>query len=85
MPLTAFYAIDQTELPRQHWELADCFADLHALTTGGVPGVARITVADLMLVLEVLSQAESRQELERHRNAVARVREAVGEAGRVAH
>jgi hypothetical protein len=79
MTRTAFYALDQERLPKQDWDLADSFARLHELAgCESVDGVARITVADLMLVLEAWDLVENRDEYPRHQNAVNRVVEALG-------
>lgn len=57
MTQTAFYSLDQENLPKQYWHLADTFAELHALASSQLGlGVVRITVADLMLVLDALDQ-----------------------------
>jgi hypothetical protein len=73
MGLTSFYAIDQERLARKHWDLADTHADLHRLVQAGVPGVLRITVADLRIVLDCCSQHGELQS-SRQRDVIARVR-----------
>jgi hypothetical protein len=76
---TAFYALDQERLPKEEWDLADSFARLHALTSDNpVGGVARITVADLLLALEGWNLVGEREQYARHRAAVARIRNALG-------
>ncbi len=77
MGLTSFYAIDQERLPKPYWELADTFADLHALVGTRTPGVLRITAADLRIVLDVCAQSEESQSGPQ-RNAIARVRASLG-------
>jgi hypothetical protein len=83
--LTPFYALDQEHLRREYWELADLFAELHALATGRTTGLARITVADLLLALDAWNHIEERPELLRHRVAVARIGQALGDASHAAH
>ena len=79
MASTAFYALDQERLPKEEWDLADSFARLHALTSGDAGGgVARITVADLMLVLEAWNLLEDHEQHARHRAAVSRIRSVLG-------
>jgi hypothetical protein len=73
MGLTSYYAIDQERLARQHWDLADTYADLHRLAQSGVPGVLRITVADLRIVLDCCSEHGAPQST-RQRDVIARVR-----------
>jgi hypothetical protein len=73
MGLTSFYAIDQERLARTHWDLADTYADLHTLVGARTPGVRRITVADLRIVLDVCAQCEEVQS-SRQRDVIARMR-----------
>jgi hypothetical protein len=77
MGLTNFYAIDQERLARTHWDLADTFADLHTLVGSRTPGIERITVADLRIVLDACVQCEELQN-NRQRDAIARVRATIG-------
>ena len=79
MASTAFYALDQERLPKEEWDLADSFARLHALTSDeAVGGVARITVADLLLALEGWNLVGDHAQYARQRAAVARIRKALG-------
>jgi hypothetical protein len=79
MASTAFYALDQERLPKEEWDLADSFARLHALTSSdSVDGVVRITVADLMLVLEAWNLIGDRGQFARHRAAADRILHALG-------
>jgi hypothetical protein len=83
---TAFYALDQEHLSRDDWDLADAFARLHAIaSTNGGGGVARITVADLMLVLDGWESIGDSERFRRHRSAVARIREALGPGVQTPH
>jgi hypothetical protein len=76
---TAFYALDQEHLTRENWDLADAFVRLHDLTSrDGAAGVARITVADLMLALEGWNLVEDQDRYPLHQNAVARIIDALG-------
>jgi hypothetical protein len=78
MTRTAFYALDQERLPRQEWDLADSFARLHEIVASDASdGVVRITVADLMLVLEAWNLVDDPDEYPRHGNAVARIAKAL--------
>lgn len=45
-------------------------------------GVARITVGDLMLVLEACEHIENDENFSRHRSAIARISAALGESAR---
>jgi hypothetical protein len=79
MPRTAFYALDQEHLSRDDWDLADAFARLHELVSrNGAAGVVRVTVADLMLVLDGWETIEDSERFRPHRNAVERIRAALG-------
>jgi hypothetical protein len=80
--LTAFYAVDQEKLDRKHWDLADVYADLHDLVTDGTQGVARITMADLLLALEGWNHLDDEQRWREHRNAVRRITDALGDSAR---
>jgi hypothetical protein len=82
---TAFYALDQEDLPKDDWDLADTFARLHSIATGGSSGVVRVTVADLMLALDMCERVEDSEETRAHRHAIARIRAALGPAGDRAH
>jgi hypothetical protein len=76
--LTAFYALDQEHLDARYWELADTFAEMHALVADGKEGVARITVADLMLALEAWNHVDDEPQFRSHRHAVERIVAALG-------
>jgi hypothetical protein len=78
VPVTAFYSIDQEQLDRRYWELADSLASMHDLAASGTPGVCRITRADLMLALEAWNYLDDMPQLERHKSALARIIDAVG-------
>jgi hypothetical protein len=83
---TAFYALDQEHLTRENWDLADAFVRLHDLTSrDGAAGVARITVADLMLALEGWNLVEDQERYPLHQNAVARIIDALGNSAGAAH
>jgi hypothetical protein len=86
MTRTAFYALDQEQLSREDWDLADAFARLHEIASGdGAVGVARITIADLMLVLDGWETIEESERFRAHRSAVARIRQALGPGARAPH
>ena len=79
MTLTAFYALDQEKLARKQWDLADLFAGLHDFVTNGTEGVARITIADLLLALDACNDLDDQPRWP-HRNAVRRIIEALGDS-----
>jgi hypothetical protein len=83
--LTAFYAVDQEKLDPKHWDLADFYAGLHDLVTDGTEGVARITVADLLLALEGWNHLDDEQRWREHRNAVRRIIDALGDSARAVY
>ena len=79
MSRTAFYALDQEHLTRDNWDLADAFVRLRDLSSrDAAAGVARITVADLMLALEGWNLVEDRARYPLHQNAVTRIIDALG-------
>ena len=80
MTLTAFYALDQERLDRKHWDLADVFAGLHDFVTNRTEGVARITIADLLLALDACNHLDDEPRWRQHRNAVRRIIEALGDS-----
>jgi hypothetical protein len=82
---TAFYALDQERLLVDDWDLADTFARLHSIAIGDSAGVARITVADLMLALDMCDRVEESAETRAHRYAITRIRAALGPPGDRAH
>ncbi len=78
MTQTAFYSIDQENLPKQYWHLADTFAELHALASSQLPlGVLRITVADLMVVLDWLDRTAPSDSTGPQQGAAARISAAI--------
>jgi len=83
--LTAFYALDQERLDRKHWDLADVFAGLHDFVTNRTEGVARITIADLLLALEARNHLDDEPRWRQHRNAVRRIIEALGDSAQTVY
>jgi hypothetical protein len=83
--LTAFYALDQEKLDPKHWDLADFFAGLHDFVTNRTEGVARITIADLLLALEAWNHLDDEPRWRQHRNAVRRIVEALGDAAQTVY
>jgi hypothetical protein len=83
--LTAFYALDQEKLDPQHWDMADFFADLHGFATNRTEGVARITIADLLLALEAWNHLDDEPRFRPHRNAVRRIIEALGDSAQTVY
>jgi hypothetical protein len=83
--VTAFYALDQEKLGRKHWDLADFFAGLHDFVTNGTEGVARITIADLLLALEAWNHLDDEPRWRQHRNAVRRINEALGDSAQTVY
>jgi hypothetical protein len=80
MSRTVFYALDPTRLTEGQQELADTFAQLHALTSEQPDGpVAKIVIADLMLALEAWNLVGEGERRGPHRAAVARILAAIGE------
>ena len=84
MTLTAFYALDQERLDRKHWDLSDFFAGLHDFVTNGTEGVARITIADLLLALDACNHLDDQPRWQ-HRNAVRRIIEALGDSAQTVY
>jgi hypothetical protein len=82
MSRTPFYAIDQEHLPERYWDLADRFAELHQLVHAVPDGVARITVADIAVVLDLCEQTGGELLRGPHGSAVARLRAAIEEPSR---
>jgi hypothetical protein len=83
--LTAFYALDQEKLDRKHWDLADFFAGLHDFVTNGTEGVARITIADLLLALEAWNYLDDQPRWRQNRNAVRRIVDALGDSSQTVY
>jgi hypothetical protein len=75
---TAFYALDPTRLTDEQEELADLFAQLHALTSDQPDGpVVKIVATDLLLALEAWTRVDGRGDP--HAAAVSRILAAIGE------
>jgi hypothetical protein len=77
---TVFYALDPTRLSEQQQELADLFAQLHALTSDQPDGpVAKIVATDLLLALEAWTHSGVDRRGDPHSAAVSRILAAIGE------
>jgi hypothetical protein len=83
--LTAFYAMDQAKLDRKHWDLTDFFTGLHDFVTTGTEGIARITIADLLLALEAWNNLDDEPRWRQHRNAVRRILAALGDSAQTVY
>jgi hypothetical protein len=83
--LSAFYALDQEKLDRKHWDFADLFGGMHELVATGIDGVARITIADLLLALEGWNHLDDAPRWRQHRKAVQRITDALGDSARTTY
>ena len=80
MSRTVFYALDPTRLSGEQQELADLFAQLHALTSDQPDGpVAKIVATDILLALEAWTNAGGYERGDPHSAAVSRILAAIGE------
>jgi hypothetical protein len=70
---SSFYALDHARLPVEQQELADTFAELHALAGEPEGPVVKIVVADLMLALEAWQRLDEGQRDGPHAAAIARI------------
>jgi hypothetical protein len=77
---TAFYSLDPSRLGEDQQELADLFAQLHALTSGESGGpVTKIAQNDLLLALEAWDLVGDAERRGPHAAAVSRILSALGE------
>jgi hypothetical protein len=77
---TVFYAVDPTRLGEEQQELADLFAQLHALTSDQPDGpVAKIVATDILLALEAWANTGVDGRGDPHYAAVRRILAAIGE------
>jgi hypothetical protein len=70
---SVFYALDPARLPVEQMELADTFAELHALSGEPEGLVVKIAVADLILALEAWQRLDEAQRDGPHAAAVSRI------------